>query len=291
VIPATELSDALLQQEQLRSSSQQNGFLKQMQCIKAAVPAVSLKPKMFKFKKQAAEPALAKPLAYVQQITAHAGSEFSSSLQLCDGASATAIAASASLKQAAADMPLNLPPEAAPTAVAGVSARSDSAPVRCGCASLIPFRLHPCRGLFGKRPQTAQLHSMQAQAPAAPQRPLEQKPARLHQQTDSDSTGELADLTCFRSNAADGTSKAAPAAHSQQPVQTQVEAAILEAHQQTPNARSGVKGQTDPLSPGSKRLQLFTALKSKLGIGSNGGQQCAIQAACAQHRSGLSRFP
>jgi len=269
VIPATEFSDALSQQEQLRSSPQQNGFLKQMQCIKAAVPAVSLKPKMFKFKKQAAEPALAKPLAYVQQITAHAGSEFSSSLQLCDGASATAIAASASLKQAAADMPLNLPPEAAPTAVAGVSARSDSAPVRCGCASLIPFRLHPCRGLFGKRPQTAQLHSMQAQAPAAPQRPLEQTPARLHQQTDSDSTGEPADLTCFRSNAADGTSKAAPAAHSQQPVQTQVEAANLEAQQQTANARSGVKGQTDPLSPGSKRLQLFTAVKSKLGIGSN----------------------
>ncbi len=283
VIPATEPSDPLLKQEQLKSSSQQNGFRKQMQCIKAAVPAVSLKPKMFKFKKQAAEPALAKPLAHVHQITAYTGSESSSSLQLCDGASATAIAKSASLKQAVADTPLNLSPEAASTAVDGVSVLSDSAHVRCGCGSLIPSRLHSCRGLFGKRPRTAQLHGMQADPSAAPQQSLEHQPARLHQQTDSDSTGELADFTCFRSNAADGSGKAAPVAHSQQPVQTQVEAANLEAQQQMPNARSGVKGQTDPLSPGSKRLQLFTALKSnlksKLGIGSNGARQSAARAA------------
>ncbi len=278
VIPARELSDAL-QQEQLIPYSQQNGFRKQMQCIKAAVPAVGLKPKMFKFKKQAAEPALVKPLAHVHQITAHTGSEFSSSLQLCDGASATAIAEPASLKQAAADTPLNLPPEAAPIAVAGVSALSDSAHVRCGCGSLLPFRLHSCRGLFGKQPQTAQVHSMQARPPAAPQQPLEHQLARLHQQADSESTFELANVTCFRSNAADGDGKAAPAAHSQQPVQTCVEAASSEAQQQTPRARSAVKGQTESLSPGSKRLQLFSALKSKLGIGSNTAQQSAAQAA------------
>ena len=279
VIPARELSDALVQQEQLIPSSQQNSFRKQMQCIKAAVPAVSLKLKMFKFKKQAAEPALVKPSAHVQHITAHTGSDFSSSLQRCDGATATAIAEPAFLKQAAADMPLYIPPEAASTAVTGAAALSDSAHVRCGCGSLIPSRLQSCRGLFGKRPQTAQVHSMQARSPAAPQQPLEHQLARLHQQADSDSTSELANVTCFRSNAADGTGKAAPAAHSQQPVQTHVEAASSEAQQQTPRARSAVKGQSESLSPGSKRLQLFSALKSKLGIGSNTAQQSAAQAA------------